>query len=68
MDGKEEMVLLEAASNNENTTLFWHLNDKYIGSTLGIHELSLALSPGDHSLLVMDENGNTVSNNFQVYK
>ena len=68
LDGKEEMVLLEAASNNENTTLFWHLNDKYIGSTLGIHELSLALSPGDHSLLVMDENGNTVSNNFQVYK
>lgn len=68
LDGKEEMILLEAASTNNNTTLYWHLNGQYVGSTKGKHRLRLNLNPGNHSLLVMDDNGNTAKNNFEVYK
>lgn len=68
LDGEEELVLLEAAAANDNTALFWHLNDVYVGNTVGDHKLRLKLNPGNHTLLVMDDNGNTASNDFKVYK
>ncbi|MGI9531264.1 MAG: penicillin-binding protein 1C [Lutimonas sp.] len=68
LDGKEEMLLFEAASTDESATLFWHVDKLYVGKTKGIHKLRLKLTQGDHSLLIMDKNGNSADAEFKVYK
>jgi penicillin-binding protein 1C len=57
-DGEYEMVLAEAAHNNPNTQLFWHLDGQYIGVTTNIHKLTMNVTPGTHKLSILDENGN----------
>ena len=52
-------IVMEAAQTNNDKALFWHLDGTYIGSTLTIHKMSVEISPGNHSLSIIDKNGNT---------
>lgn len=67
-DGKEEKILMEAAHVNENSKLYWHLDNLYVGTTENNHQMLLKLDIGGHSLLIMDEWGNTKRNKFRIYK
>lgn len=65
--GELEQVLFKAHHSEEDKVLFWHLDDSFQGSTQYPHEMALALEPGEHKLLIMDENGNRADRNFKVY-
>lgn len=56
--GKNEKLVLKVACRDPEATLFWHLDDCYIGETHGGHH-ELAASPivGQHWLTVVDEHG-----------
>ncbi|MEG0500278.1 MAG: hypothetical protein RR550_04045, partial [Rikenellaceae bacterium] len=47
-----------------STTLFWHLDNDYIGTTQGEHKLSGHPSKGKHTLTLIDEHGERKSVNF----
>ena len=65
--GQQERVVLKAHHADENRSLFWHLDNTFLGTTTDPHEIAALLSPGIHRLLIMDENGNQDACNFQAF-
>ena len=57
LDGKEQGVVVRAAHTDPGAVLYWHLDDKYIGRTVGDHDLMLHPEPGKHLLTAMDSGG-----------
>ncbi len=66
LDGKLGYVVLEAAHSRPDATLYWHLNDTYLGSTTRFHKLSTQPPKGKHTLTVVDDEGETVTLRFKV--
>jgi penicillin-binding protein 1C len=61
LDGSDGEITLELAHGNNNTTVFWHINSDYLGSTRNIHKYTFRPSRGRHSITVVDTDGNTLS-------
>lgn len=58
LDGREQGVVVRAAHRDPRAELYWHLDDSYLGRTLGgEHELTIRPEPGRHVLVVMDAEG-----------
>jgi len=56
--GKSEKLVFKVACRDADATLFWHLDDCYIGQTRnGIHELAATPAIGQHWLTVVDAKG-----------
>ncbi len=66
IDGSLGRVVFEAAHRDPRARVFWHLDDEYQGETVDMHQLALAPRPGDHTLVLVDERGETVSRRFSV--
>lgn len=59
--GVSEKVVFKAVCHDAEATLFWHMDDRFIGQTQGTHELAVTPSLGQHSLTIVDGNGNRKS-------
>ena len=66
LNGQVEGVVFRVAHHKSNATLWWHLDQTYVGETRFLHELRLAPTPGKHTLTVVDGEGNSVSVMFRV--
>ncbi len=66
MDGSVEGAVFRVAHHKNDATLWWHLDNTYVGETRLVHEMRLAPAPGRHSLTVVDEHGQTASLSFTV--
>lgn len=63
---EHEKIFFEATHINEDMTLFWHLDNTYIGSTKTIHQKQFIPSTGSHVLTIIDENGHSEMVAFEV--
>ena len=66
LDGTRGKTVFEVAHRNPNTTIHWHLDNNYIGSTKRLHQMGLMPSPGEHIHTVVDEKGETLVQRFEV--
>lgn len=66
--GEESKIIMEAVHRNKESTLFWHIDENYEGSTRDIHQLERYLKVGRHTLKIIDELGNTEKIDFEVVK
>ena len=66
LDGEEQGVVVRAAHADPTARLYWHLDDNYVGSTTGEHDLMLRPEPGAHLLVAMDAGGASRSVYFIV--
>jgi penicillin-binding protein 1C len=66
IDGQRGRTVFEAAHRDARQTLYWHVNDEYLGETQGRHQMELLLPPGQHSLHIVDEVGNTLMHPFEI--
>jgi penicillin-binding protein 1C len=66
LDGKVGKVVFEAVHRDQAATLYWHLDDHYVGRTDTIHQLTLDLSPGQHLVTIVDATGNRLARAFEV--
>ena len=66
LSGQVEGAVFRVAHHRSNATLWWHLDQTYVGETRFLHELRLAPSPGHHTLTVVDGDGNSTSIRFTV--
>lgn len=64
--GKPEKLVLKAACRDAEATLFWHLDDNYLGQTHGLHELAVLPAEGQHALTLVDGHGNRKTIIFTV--
>jgi penicillin-binding protein 1C len=64
--GKMTKVIAEAAHRNPARKVYWHLDEKYTGTTQYIHQLEFFAAAGKHMLVAVDEDGNSIRCGFTV--
>jgi penicillin-binding protein 1C len=66
LDGSPGGAVFQVVHRDANATLYWHLDDTYLGETRLIHQMKLSPTPGKHTVTVVDGDGNSVSVAFSV--
>ena len=64
--GELTKVITEVVHRNPSKKVFWHLDEKYIGTTQYIHQLEMFAGSGNHVLTAVDEDGNTIKCGFII--
>lgn len=59
-------IILEAIHQDVNAKLFWFLDNKYLGSTVNEHKVSMEPIVGKHQLTVQDQLGNVKQISFST--
>lgn len=64
--GNKSQTVLEAVHKNPDTTIYWHLNEQYLGSTTTFHRMAVDIPPGQYTLTLVDQAGYRVGRGFEV--
>jgi penicillin-binding protein 1C len=67
IEGEKEFMIIQAHTL-QNTKLYWHLNNEFLGETQQPHQQSIQPSPGKNQLVLVDEFGNQLDIPFVVDK
>lgn len=65
-DGQRGKAIFEAAHQNKEAILYWHLDDTYLGLTQGTHQMGIQAANGPHVLTLVDNQGNELRQKFEV--
>jgi len=65
-DGETNDLVLKIAHSKPETTVFWYIDDRYIGSTKDIHEMGVLPKTGKHIITVVDAFGNEMKRRFEI--
>jgi len=65
-DGKPGLAVFEAAHRDDNSTIYWHLDDKFITATTQSHQVGMYPSKGLHKLTLVDNKGAVLVQQFEV--
>ena len=65
-DGKRGYSVFEATLQNPAGVIHWHIDDEYLGTTTGIHQLSVSPVPGRHMLVLVNDEGERLERTFTV--
>ena len=66
LDGSRGRTVFEAVHRSREATIYWHLDDRYLGETHTFHQQSLDIDPGRHILTLVDNEGQRVTRRFEV--
>jgi penicillin-binding protein 1C len=66
MDGRRGRTIFEAVHRDHEAKLYWHLDGAYLGSTQTFHQMELDVSPGQHTVTIVDGQGNRLTRSFEV--
>ena len=64
--GELTRVISEVVHRDQSKKIFWHLDEKYLGTTRFIHQIEILAGAGDHVLTVVDEDGNLIKCSFSI--
>ncbi|MEM9829214.1 MAG: penicillin-binding protein 1C [Bacteroidota bacterium] len=66
LQGERGRTVFEAAHRDIRQSLYWHVDDTYLGETKGEHQMALLLEAGEHILHIVDGQGNSLSHPFKI--
>ncbi|MEM9986502.1 MAG: penicillin-binding transpeptidase domain-containing protein, partial [Bacteroidota bacterium] len=66
LNGERGEVVFEVAHRQATSTLHWHLDDEYLGSTTEIHRMGLQAALGPHRITIVDQDGQRSSQQFEI--
>lgn len=66
LDGQLQRTIFSVAHRRPNTTIYWHLDQEYLGATQTFHQMELQPRPGKHLLTLVDEEGNRLEQWFEI--
>ncbi|MGC4103247.1 penicillin-binding protein 1C [Ferruginibacter sp.] len=66
VSGERGKTVFTAAHRRNGAKIFWSLDDNFIGTTQNFHQMALNPSPGLHIITLVDENGLSVSRQFEI--
>ncbi len=61
-----QKIVCKAVHQNKNAIIYWHLDQSFIQTTRGKHQIEIDTKAGKHVLTLVDENGNSISCPFEV--
>ena len=59
-------VVFTLAHRSSESTVYWYLDQEFMGTTHTFHELALQPKPGQYTLTVVDEEGNELSQHISI--
>jgi len=68
LDGSMGKVIMEVAHRKPALEIYWHIDERYVGTTKKLHQLGVDLIAGKHKLTVVDAEGHSQSVTFEVLK
>jgi penicillin-binding protein 1C len=66
ISGETGRVVFEAAHREPGTTIFWHLDGDFLGSTTNLHQIAVNPLPGLHQIILIDTKGNRIERAITV--
>ena len=66
LDGTKGSTVFEVAHRNNNTTIFWYIDDDYITATQGFHHVAVQPTKGKHKLTLVDDKGGKIEQSFEI--
>jgi penicillin-binding protein 1C len=66
INGERGRTVFTAAHRRAGTKIFWSLDDEFIGTTQNFHQIGLNPQPGKHIITLVDENGISISRQFEI--
>lgn len=66
LDGKIGKVIFNATHRNQQKKIYWHIDEEYIGTTQSFHQMAINSLPGNHTLTLVDEDGERLVQKFSV--
>lgn len=64
--GKQEQFVFKAAHARPDATIYWHIDDTYLGETTDSHQIACSPQTGKHLLTLIDNQGNQRKIFFEV--
>lgn len=65
-DGQTNDLILKIAHNKPESTVYWYVDETFVGSTKDIHEMAIMPKEGKHVITVVDEFGNEAKRGFEI--
>jgi penicillin-binding protein 1C len=65
-DGTRNELILKVAHSNKEVTLFWSLNNTFLGTTKGIHHFAIQPTLGAYIITVTDSFGNEIQQEIEI--
>jgi penicillin-binding protein 1C len=65
-DGKIGQAVFRAAHSSASSKIYWHLDNTFITTTQGFHQISISPAIGLHKITLVDENGVRLEQKFQI--
>ena len=65
-DGKTNDLIVKIAHSKPEQTLFWYLDEKFIGTTKDIHDMAVIPTEGSHLITVVDNLGNEARRKVKI--
>jgi penicillin-binding protein 1C len=66
LTGTTGSIVFELAHSQPSAIVHWHLDETYIGTTKGIHQLAAKPAKGQHILTLVDATGQSFVRTFEV--
>jgi penicillin-binding protein 1C len=66
LDGKPGSAVFKLAHRNASSLVYWHLDDRFTGTTSQVHQMALLPAFGMHKLTLVDQNGERLVIGFEV--
>jgi len=66
LDTRRGQVVFEAAHNDVNTTVYWHLDKEFLGTSKELHKMTLEPEEGSHVITLIDDKGNSIDLKFDI--
>jgi penicillin-binding protein 1C len=66
LDGKPGSTVFKLAHRHPRHLVYWHLDDRFIGTTVQTHQMALSPERGFHHLTLVDESGETLTIRFEI--
>jgi penicillin-binding protein 1C len=65
-DGQPGRVVFEAAHQQAQAVIFWHLDEQYLGQTTAPHQMAVSAVKGRHTITLVDDKGAELHQVFEV--
>ncbi|MBC9794491.1 penicillin-binding protein 1C [Sinomicrobium weinanense] len=67
-EGTTNELVVKVAHSKPGTTVFWYVDDRFLGQTRTFHEMAIIPREGKHLITVIDEFGNEIKRTVRVKK
>ncbi|HMO40191.1 MAG TPA: penicillin-binding protein 1C [Saprospiraceae bacterium] len=66
LNGRPSRTVFTVAHRRPETTVYWHIDEAFVGSTQTFHSMELNPPEGKHLLTLVDEKGNRLEQAFEI--